>query len=118
MGLCTWEKLNKNKYYVVPLTLNGIKSAGMVEFYEHPDKWPMSTPSVNLILFGTTGQAFPDDDERPPVPHWIEKGKAMMRGSPAGELKIILCWSALTIQWRVHAQLDDINWFHEIVTGK
>jgi len=48
--------------------------AGMIEFYKDPEKYPMSTPSGKLEFYSERlAKNFPDDIERPPVPHWVEK---------------------------------------------
>ncbi len=64
-------------------------------------------------------KAFPDDKERPPVPHWIEKSDfhdERLSSERAKEYPLLVCSNHP--RWRVHAQLDDVNWFHEIPTGK
>jgi anaerobic selenocysteine-containing dehydrogenase len=48
-GLCTWEQIQEKKYYVVPTDPGWEKIPhGMIEFYEDPEKFPMSTPSGKL----------------------------------------------------------------------
>jgi anaerobic selenocysteine-containing dehydrogenase len=62
---------------------------------------------------------FPNDKERPPVAHWVEKSELHDERISSERAKN---YSLLVIsnhpRWRVHAQIDDNNWFHEIVTGK
>ena len=120
-GLCTWEQLQEKKYYVVPTDPDWEKiPAGMIEFYEEPEKWPMSTPSGKLEYYSQRlADNFPNDEERPPVPHWIENSEShneRISSERAGKYSL-LCISNHP-RWRVHAQLDDVNWFHEIETGK
>jgi anaerobic selenocysteine-containing dehydrogenase len=44
------------------------------KFYEDPEKNPPAhTDGQAGVLLGSTGEAFPDDKERPPIPKWIEK---------------------------------------------
>src|ERR1035437_7540106 len=113
--------MKKNKYYVVPTDPNWEKiPAGMIEFHDDPKKWPMSTPSGKLEFYSERlAKNFPDDKERPPVPHWVEKSDFHDERISSERMKN---YSLLVIsnhpRWRVHAQLDDNNWFHEIVTGK
>jgi trimethylamine-N-oxide reductase (cytochrome c) len=120
-GLFTWEELCEKDYYVIPTDPEWKKyRAGMIEFYEDPKKHPMTTPS-GLIEFYSQGLAehFPDDEERPPVPHWIPYGESHQESllhERARKYPLLVCSNHP--RWRVHAQLDDINWFHEIVTGK
>ena len=62
---------------------------------------------------------FPDDKERPPVPKWVEKcdWHDERIGGERHKKYPLLCQSNHP-KWRVHAQLDDVNWFHEIPTSK
>ncbi len=122
-GLCTWEVLNEKKYYVTPTDPDWQKyPAGMLEFYKDPDKNPLTTPTGKLEIYSQRlAEAFPDDDERPPIPKWIEGGPGWSHddrlSSERAKKYPILCMSNHP-RWRHHANLDDINWFHEIVTGK
>ena len=81
--------------------------AGMAEFYEDPEKWPMSTPSGKLEYYSQRlAENFPDDDERPPIPKWIEKSEIhdeRYRGERAAEYPLLLMSNHG--RWRVHAQM-------------
>ncbi len=49
--------------------------AGMFDFYEDPEGHPLSTPSGKIEFYSARlAEHFPDDEERPPVPHWIPEG--------------------------------------------
>jgi anaerobic selenocysteine-containing dehydrogenase len=119
--LTTYEELKKNGYFVIPTDPNWDKApAGLREFYEDPVKNPLRTPTGKIEFYSTTlAEHFPNDDERPPVPHWIEKGimhdEAL--SSPRARVYPLLMCSNHP-RWRVHAQADDISWTHEAVTGK
>ena len=120
-GLVTWDELQEKKYYVVPTDPDWEQiPAGMVEFYEDPEQWPMSTPTGKLEFYSQRlADAFPDDDERPPVPHWIEASEShdeRLSGQRAEKYPLLVVSNHP--RWRVHAQLDDINWFREIETCK
>ena len=113
--------MQEKKYYVVPTDPNWEKiPAGMIEFYQDPEKFPMSTPSGKLEFYSERlAKAFPDDKERPPVPHWVEKSEfhdERISSERAKDYPLLVISNHP--RWRVHAQMDDINWFHEIVTGK
>jgi len=62
---------------------------------------------------------FPDDEERPPLPKWIEKGISHDEriSSPRAKLYPLLMMSNHG-RWRVHAQCDDISWNREVCTCK
>jgi trimethylamine-N-oxide reductase (cytochrome c) len=120
-GLCTWEELKEKGYYVVPTDPDWKKyRAGMLDFYEDPDKYPLTTPTGKIEIESTAlKKHFPDDDERPPVPHWIEKGESHdERLSSERAKKYPLLIVSNHPRWRVHANLDDVTWFHEIETCK
>ena len=120
-GLCTWEKFQEKGYYVVPTEPDWEKyPAGMYEFYRDPEKHPLKTPSGKIEFYSLgLAEHFPDDDERPPVPHWIEKSEShdeRLSGERARKYPLLIVSNHP--RWRVHAQLDDVTWFHEIPTCK
>ncbi len=87
----TWEKFQEKQYYVVPVDPNWENHpAGMYEFYNDPEKNPLETPSGKLEFESVAlKKFFPDDKERPPVPHWVEKSELhdeRIAGKRAAEL--------------------------------
>ena len=80
----------------------------------------MKTPSGKIeFLSQNLAKHFPDDKERPPLPHWIEKGEShddrlSSKRSAAYPLLIVSNHG----RWRVHAQCDDITWTREAPTCK
>jgi molybdopterin guanine dinucleotide-containing S/N-oxide reductase-like protein len=119
--LISYEELQKKGYYVVPVDPDWKKKeVGLRPFAEEPEKNPLSTPSGKLEYYSQTlAEKFPDDDERPPVPHWVEKGVGHDENlSGARAKKYPLLIMSNHGRWRVHANLDDISWFHEIETCK
>jgi len=120
-GLCTWEELKEKQYYVIPTDPDWQRfPAGMYEFWQDPEAHPLSTPSGKLEIYSQRlKDNFPDDDERQPLPKWIEKGESHDEALSSQRAKKypLLCQSNHP-RWRVHAQLDDVNWFHEIETCK
>jgi len=73
------------------------------------------------VEFEATGllENFPDDEERPPVPHWIPFGKTHQESRlhpRAREYPFLLVSNHG--RWRSHVQLDDVSWFREIQTCK
>ncbi len=120
-AVVSWEKLNEKGYYVVPTDPDWKKHrAGMLDFYEDPEKHPLQTPSGKIEFYAQNlAKHFPDDKERPPVPHWIPYGESHQESllhSRAKKYPLLIVSNHP--RWRVHAQLDDVNWFHEIVTCK
>jgi trimethylamine-N-oxide reductase (cytochrome c) len=119
--LVTWEELKEKGYYVVP-TAPDWKSdpAGLRKFYEDPKTNRLGTPSGKLEFFSERlAQYFPDDTERPPVPHWVENGPSHdERLSSARAGKYPLLMMSNHPRWRLHAQCDDISWTREALTCK
>ncbi len=117
----SWEEFNRKGYYVMPPDPDWEKiPAGLYEFYEDPEKHPLSTPTGKLEFYATgLAEHFPDDEERPPVPKWIPKGPSHQEtiGTERSEKYPLLVMSNHP-RWGVHAQHDDITWFREIETCK
>ncbi len=119
--LVSWEELKDKQYFPSPTDPEwGKWPAGLLQFYEDPDKYPIQTPSGKIEI-ESSGllKHFPDDEERPPIPKWIEKTALhdeRLGGERAG-IYPLLCMSNHP-KWRMHAQLDDVSWFHEIPTSK
>ena len=117
----SWEELNEKGYYVVPTDPDWEKiPSGLIEFYEDPENHPLSTPTGKLE-FCSTGLAehFPEDDERPPVPHWVPQGESHEEtlGTERSKKYPLLVMSNHP-RWGVHSQHDDVTWLREIETCK
>ena len=119
--MISWEEIKEKGYFVVPTDENWREyPVGMNEFYEDPEKYPMLTPTGKIEFYSERlAENFPDDNERPPVPKWIPYGETHQESLflPRAKKYPLLCMSNHP-RWRVHANLDDVNWFHEIVTSK
>jgi trimethylamine-N-oxide reductase (cytochrome c) len=113
--------LNEKGYYVVPTVQGWEKApAGMIEFYYNPEKYPLHTKSGKIEFYGQwLAERFPNDEERPPVPHWIPEGVTHQENR---ESKRFRSYSLLLVsnhpRWRVHAEHDDVTWLREIETCK
>ncbi|MFC1902233.1 molybdopterin-dependent oxidoreductase, partial [Chloroflexota bacterium] len=117
----SFEELCEKDYYVIPTDPDWPKHpAGMKGFYEDPDGNPLKTPSGKIEFYSRRlAEHFPGDDERPPVPHWIEKSQShdeRISGERAGKYPLLLVSNHP--RWRVHVQLDDATWLREIPTCK
>jgi len=119
----TWEEFQKKKIFVVPCkTREELEKipAGLIDFYRDPENHPLSTPTGRLEYYSTQiAERSPGDPERPPVPHWIERGESHdeRRSSRRAEKYPLLCQSNHG-RWRMHAQCDDIIWNREVETMK
>jgi anaerobic selenocysteine-containing dehydrogenase len=119
--LISWEEFNEKEYFVVPPDPNWESvPAGMIGFYEHPEEYPLSTPTGKLEYYSTgLAEHFPDDLERPPVAKWVPKGiyHEETIGTERSKKYPLLVMSNHP-RWGVHSEHDDITWLREIETCK
>jgi trimethylamine-N-oxide reductase (cytochrome c) len=117
----SWEKFKENKYFVYPTAKDWEQDVpGFRKFYEDPEKNPLPTPTGKLELYSATlAERFPDDQERPPIPKWVETSDMNdERLSSQRARKYPLLIMSNHGRWRVHAQADDITWTREAPTCK
>jgi anaerobic selenocysteine-containing dehydrogenase len=119
--LISWEDLKKKQYVVIPCS-DEVKEQppGLSPFAEDPANNPLTTPT-GLLEYSSSAleKYFPDDEERPPVPHWIEKTDYHdERLSSERTWKYPLLCMSNHPHWRMHAQADDITWNREAPTMK
>jgi anaerobic selenocysteine-containing dehydrogenase len=119
--MTTYEEIKEKGYFVSPTNPNWMEARpGLRDFFENPEKYPIPTPSGKIEFYSRNlSKYFPDDTERPPLPHWVEKGESHDESlSSRRAQKYPLLIVSNHGRWRVHAQHDDINWTREIVTCK
>jgi anaerobic selenocysteine-containing dehydrogenase len=119
--MVSFEEFTEKGYFVIPTDPDWKKyPVGLIDFYKDPDNNPLKTPSGKIEFYSQNlAKYFPDDQERPPVPHWIEKGVSHdenCSGSRAQKYPLLLMTNHG--RWRVHAQHDDNTWIREIPTSK
>jgi trimethylamine-N-oxide reductase (cytochrome c) len=117
----SFEELKEKGYYVTPAHPDWQKDpAGLIGFYQDPESNPLQTPSGKIECYAQNlARHFPDDNERPPVPHWIEKGEShdeRISGERAKKYPLLLVSNHP--RWRMHVQFDDVSWLREIPTCK
>jgi anaerobic selenocysteine-containing dehydrogenase len=119
--LISWEKFQEKSFFIIPTAGDWEKTpAGLRKFYEDPEKYPLETPTGKLEFYSERlAKAFPNDQERPPIPKWIENGPTHDErlSSPRAKKYPFLMVSNHP-RWRTHAQDDDITWLREIPTCK
>lgn len=117
----SFEEWNERKIFVVPVNEASAKApAGLAEFASDPEEYPLETPTGLLEYSSSNIEKYlPDDEERPPVPHWVEKGPwhDERLSSERAKKYPLLCMSNHG-RWRIHAQCDDIPWSREVETMK
>jgi len=119
--LVSWEKLEDKGYYVIPTHPEWQNfPTGISGFNKFPEDFPLSTPTGKIEFYATgLAEHFPDDEERPPVPHWIPEGESHQEtvGTERSKNYPLLVVSNHP-RWRMHAQCDDVSWFREIETSR
>ena len=80
----------------------------------------MPTPTGKLEFYSAAlAKHFPHDDERPPIPKWIEKSITHDERKDSTRAKMFpLIVVSNHGRWRVHSQADDISWTREALTCK
>jgi len=119
--MTTYEEFKEKGYFVIPTDPDWKqKPAGLSKFHENPENNPVKTPSGKIEFYSQNlAKHFPDDRERPPVPHWIEKGEShdeALSSERAAQYPLLIMSNHG--RWRVHAQCDDITWTREAPTCK
>jgi molybdopterin guanine dinucleotide-containing S/N-oxide reductase-like protein len=116
-----WEEFKEKSYFVFPVAKDWESdSPGLRKFYENPLANPLRTPSGKLEFYSERlANHFPHDEERPPIPKWIERGEThdeRLSSEKAKNYPLLLMSNHG--RWRVHAQCDDISWTREAPTCK
>ena len=119
--MVSYKEWREKEYFVVPTAEDWEDDPpGMIGFVEKPEEYPLLTPTGKIEFYATgLAEHFPDDEERPPVPHWIPFGKTHQESlqHPRAEKYPYLIISNHP-RWRIHANHDDISWLREIPTCK
>jgi len=115
----SFEEWKEKGYWLLPVDPNWkLQKPYMSFFAEDPDSFPLKTPS-GKIEFYSERLAELGDPERPPIPKYIPYGETWWESlqHPRAKKYPFLLVSNHP-RWRMHAQLDDVAWFHEIPTCK
>ncbi len=119
--MVSYEEFMEKGYYVVPTAEDWEDDpVAMSAWYNDPEGNPLKTPTGKVEFYSTgLAEHFPDDEERPPVPHFVPYGVSHTESSLHPRYKLypfLLCTNHP--RWRVHAQNDDNTWCREIGTCK
>jgi anaerobic selenocysteine-containing dehydrogenase len=116
-----WEEFKEKSYFVFPTAPDWEEDPhGLRKFYDDPEANPLPTPSGKLEFSSERlAKHFPDDEERPPIPKWIEKGITHDERISSDRARMFpLLMMSNHGRWRVHSQCDDISWTREAPTCK
>ena len=121
--LISWEDFSEKQYYIVPTDPDWEKvPAGLREFYEDPEEQPAGDAErqARVLLPALWPTTSPDDNERAPLPKWVENRRVPRRAAlrRAGQEVSAAPDDATTGAGALHAQNDDITWQREITTCK
>jgi molybdopterin guanine dinucleotide-containing S/N-oxide reductase-like protein len=117
----SYEEFKKKGYFVVPTDKNWKSyKAGLGNFHDEPDKFPLSTPTGKLEFYSQRlAEFFPDDQERPPYPKWIPFGESHQESRLCARAKQYpLLMVSNHPKWGVHSEHQDMTWLREIPTCK
>ncbi len=116
-----FEAFKKRGYQLIPTREDWREEeVGLTGFYEDPERNRLETPSGKIEFYSSAlATAWPDDHVRGPVAHWVESGDGHddRLSSKRAEAYPFLIVSNHP-RWRVHAELDDVEWLREIETCK
>lgn len=119
----SYEDFLKQEYVSVPFRKDWKDlPRGFEEFCNDPKGHPLGTPTGKLEIYSTNlADAFPDDKERRPYPHYIEESEEHhenLASERAKDYPFLLVSNHP--RWRVHSEMDDIPWLRELskVTGE
>ena len=119
--MISYEEWMEKGYFVVPTAENWENDRfHLRDWYNDPEAEKFNTPT-GKIEFYSTGLAkyYPNDEERPPVPHFIPYGESHSESllhPRAKEYPYLLVTNHP--RWRVHANNDDNTWMREFETCK
>ncbi len=119
--MISYEEWMEKGYFVVPTAEDWENDRyHLRDWHEDAECERLSTPT-GKIEFYSTGLAahYPDDVERPPVPHFVPYGESHQESllhPRSKEFPFLLITNHP--RWRVHANNDDNTWCREIETCK
>ena len=117
----SFEEFMEKGYYAAP-TADDWEDypRGWENFCQDPESFPLQTPTGKIEFYATgLAEHFPDDEERPPVPHFIPYGESHQESllhERSKEFPYLIVSNHP--RWRIHANMDDSPWLREIPTCK
>lgn len=119
--MISYEEWMEKGYFVVPTAEDWENDRyHLRDWHDDPECERLSTPTGKIEFYSTgLAEHYPDDVERPPVPHFVPYGKSHQESllhPRSKEFPFLLITNHP--RWRVHANNDDNTWCREIETCK
>jgi molybdopterin guanine dinucleotide-containing S/N-oxide reductase-like protein len=114
----TFEEFKEKGYYVFKFPDNWERRPGFRRFYESGTG--LTSPSSKIEFFSQAlADAFPDDQERPPVARYIAEGETHQESlSCERAKKYPLLVESPHPRYRFHSQHETVSWLREIPAHK
>ncbi len=120
----TYDDFKEKGYYVYKFPDNWPRNPGLQWFYNKPNIATPSdgvvTPSGKVEFYSQVlAKNFPDDKERPPVPHYIAEGPTHQESLTSAHAKTYpLLVEPAHPRYRFHSRENNISWLNEIPAYK
>ena len=119
--MISYEEWMEKGYFVVPTAEDWENDRyHLRDWHDDPECERLSTPTGKIEFYSTgLAEHYPDDVERPPVPHFVPYGESHQESllhPRSKEFPFLLITNHP--RWRVHANNDDNTWCREIETCK
>ncbi len=114
----SFEEFKKKGYYVFKFPDEWPRNPGLRRFHETATG--LETPSGKIEFYSQRlAENFPDDQERPPVPHYISEGETHQESLTSKRAKDFpLLMESPHPRYRFHSQHATVSWLNEIPSHK
>jgi molybdopterin guanine dinucleotide-containing S/N-oxide reductase-like protein len=114
----SFEDFKEKGYYVLKHPDDWVRSPWLRDFYETGTG--LKTPSGKIEFYSERlAKNFPDDQERPPVPHYVAGGVTHQESLSCARAKDYpLLLESPHPRYRYHSQHETVSWLWEIPTHK
>ena len=119
----SYDDFKKKGYYVFKFPDTWTRNPGLQWFYNKPNiatsKDGLITPSGKVEFYAQNlAQHFPNDKERPPVPHYIAEGPTHQESLTSARAKNYpLLVDSPHPRYRLHSRYFYVSWLNEIPTA-
>ncbi len=112
----SFDDFKKKGYYVHKFPDDWERKPGLRWYYEQPEGSGLQTASGKFEFYSQNlAKYFPDDKERPPVPHYIAEGPTHQESiTSARAKKYPLLVESPHPRYRFHSRYSPVSWLNEI----